>query len=661
MSARRFFIVSGFALLVCAALAVLELTRPLAYVRVCNLYRDAMARSGRTTSPNPDLVFLAIDAQSVSFDETDINETYHLSGDNSDETRALRLIAKGFPWSREIYGLVLEKLVRSGARVVIFDLNFLSDTPTDASFRARLDRYSNHVMVGSNFVEDGSLVRPCETLIPQVSPTDSRVGFTNFWADEDEVVRRTQFHVTFDWVRGTHTSSKLERFVSLAGGALMKAGLSQNVPDDLESHAFRFTAPPYQGFPPRSLFEIFVPTYWARDYQSGEFFRNKIVVVGAEGNWQHDDHPTPFGRMPGPELHLNAINAAIHNEFIREFPPFAKLICIGFAALGAVLIGLLFRSLWLRLVLVVLVGHASILASLLCFNRASFYLPIVAPLAAFGITTLFGLICDFASERIEKKRVRRVLERYVSRDLVHELIDNPDVYRDSLGGVTKPVAILFSDIRSYSSVTARTPPQTLVAQLNEYFSAMVECVFQNGGTLDKFIGDALMASWGSLDSRGARKDATASVRAALAMQDRLRSLNQGWKQRGWPELRVGMAVNYGDAVVGNVGSPQRMEFTLIGDVVNVSWKLQEMTKTRPAGLIISESVAALVAEDFNLQPLGTATVDKSHQQCEIFTIATPEAIDPDKGQISNKSWHAGTWPSPNTFPASAPVEPRLTS
>src|SRR4029077_19648272 len=100
--------------------------------------------------------------------------------------------------------------------------------------------------------------------------------------------------------------------------------------------------------------------------------------------------------------------------------------------------------------------------------------------------------------------------------------------------------------RSYAAVTARSSPETLVAQLNEYFSAMVECVFENGGKLDKFIGDALMASWGSLESRGARDDAVASVRAGLAMQEKIRELNKSWSQRGWPELRVGMAINYGE-------------------------------------------------------------------------------------------------------------------
>jgi adenylate cyclase len=640
VSAKRISIVFGFALLACGASTFLELKRPLAYIRLDNLYRDAIARSGKTTPANPKLVFLAIDAASVSLDETDIDEIFTVAGGKSDEGRALRLMSKGFPWSREIYALVLDRLIQAGARTVIFDLNFPTPTDHDAAFHAALDRYADRVIIGSNFV-DGSLVRPCETLVPQSIPTDSRTGFSNFWADEDDVVRRAQYRVTFEQVRNLKMKSGSEQFVSVAAGALTKAGFVQDVPNDLDPRVFRFTAPPRAGFPTHSLFEIFVPTFWQQNYQSGEFFRDKIVIVGADGNWQHDEHPTPFGNMPGAEIHLNAINAALHHEFIRELPLLANLVCIGLAALAAALTTLLVRAPWGRLILILVVGHAAVLISLFCFNRASIYLPIVAPFTVFVIATLFGLIFDFATERIDKMRVRRVLERYVSRDVVHELVDHPTLYRDSLGGVTKPVAILFSDIRSYSIVTARSSPQTLVAQLNEYFSAMVECVFENGGTLDKFIGDALMASWGSLDSRGARDDAVASVRAGLAMQERIRALNQSWSQRGWPELRVGMAINYGEVVVGNIGSPQRMEFTLIGDAVNVSWKLQELTKTKKTNLILSESVASLVADHFDLRSLGSATLDQSHQPCEIFTIGSAAKVDADLDHTRNEAWHAG--------------------
>ena len=655
MFTRRALIISGFALLVSIGLGVLDLTRPFVYLRLCNFYRDAIAQSGRTTPPNPDLVFLAIDASSVSLDETDIDDMFGLDRDNSDDGRALRLISKGFPWSREVYALVLRKLVDAGAKVVIFDLNFPTPTANDAVFHAALDHYSDHVIIGSNFV-DGSLIRPCETLIPQTSPIDSRIGYTNFWADDDDAVRRAQFRVTFEQVRYTKPKPDSERFVSLAAGALIKAGDASSIPNDLHPHLFRFTAPPRQGFPSHSLFEIFVPAFWTQNYQSGEFFRDKIVIVGAEGNWQHDEHPTPFGPMPGPELHLNALNAALHHEFISELPTAAHLIAIGLAGFLAVIATVLIRAPWARLLVIPAMIHVAVFSSLICFNRASVFLPIVASVSVFTVIMLCGLISDFMTERRERRRVRRVLERYVSRDVVHELVDHPTAYRDSLGGVTKPVAILFSDIRSYSVVTARSSPETLVAQLNEYFSAMVDCVFQTGGTLDKFIGDALMASWGSLQSRGAKADAIASVKAALAMQEKLGALNQSWVARGWPELRVGMAINYGDVVVGNIGSQQRMEFTLIGDAVNLSWKLQEFTKTKKVKLIVSETVANLVADEFDVRSLGTATVDDSHQACEIFSIGNAGEVASPKDHIRNESWHAGAAFAESKFSATPSAE-----
>ncbi len=145
---------------------------------------------------------------------------------------------------------------------------------------------------------------------------------------------------------------------------------------------------------------------------------------------------------------------------------------------------------------------------------------------------LFGLVSDFTTERFEKARVRRVLERYLSRDVVREMVDRRQFNTESLGGVVKPVAILFSDIRAYSAVTAQSSPQALLAQLNEYFTAMVECVFQYGGTLDKFIGDAVMAVWGSLRSQSPREDAVAAVNAALAMQEKIVELNRTWRAAG---------------------------------------------------------------------------------------------------------------------------------
>src|SRR5207249_1377712 len=141
---------------------------------------------------------------------------------------------------------------------------FPGPSDADPEFRAALNRYADHVVVGSNFV-DGTLTRPTDSLIEQTSPIDNRIGFTNFWADDDDVIRRARFHVSFEQVRGTPIRPGSEQFLSLAGVALTKAGFGNRIPADANDHAVRFTAGPREGFPPRSLFEIFVPAFWERN------------------------------------------------------------------------------------------------------------------------------------------------------------------------------------------------------------------------------------------------------------------------------------------------------------------------------------------------------------------------------------------------------------
>ncbi|MGH7936541.1 MAG: adenylate/guanylate cyclase domain-containing protein, partial [Chthoniobacterales bacterium] len=225
---------------------------------------------------------------------------------------------------------------------------------------------------------------------------------------------------------------------------------------------------------------------------------------------------------------------------------------------------------------------------------------------------------------MEKGRVRQTLERYVSRDVVREMLDKPRIFEQALGGVSKRVTILFSDIRGYSKVSAESDPQTLVRQLNEYLTAMVECVFRFGGTLDKFMGDAVMAVWGNVQSEGPGDDAVAAVHAALAMRVELARLNEKWRAEGLPELTIGIALNHGPVISGNIGSPQRMEFTVIGDPVNVTWKMQELTKRVHVDLVVTKSVEALIVEHFEVRPLGQFTLHSVPGEWEVFALS--EAI-----------------------------------
>ena len=633
MPLKRLFLLSGIAVGCFLALALVDRFQPFLLIRLRNLERDALAQAGRTAPANPNLVFLAIDSDSVTLDATtDLKELYGLTDQNSIEAHGLKLMSKAWPWPREVYALVLQRLVDAGARVVAFDLTFPTSTPDDAPFRMALDRYKDRVVIASNFISSASrglstvgasLTRPSESLVPEINPTDDRVAYSNFWPDQDDVVRSAQYRITFEQVRGDLPDRGSERFLSFGAQALVKAGRAGAIPEGLDAHLFRYTAPPRQGFPPRSLFEIFVPDYWKHNYASGEFFRGKIVVVGAEGNWQHDEHPTPFGSMPGPELHLNAINAALHNEFISGASPFTVTLVTIAVGIFAVVISFFIGSPCYRLLALAATDAVWAWGALYFFNHASIYLPTATPGLQLHATVLLGLAADFALERIERGRVRQALERYVSRDVVREMLDAPKLFEQSLGGVTKRVTILFSDIRGYSKVSAQSDPHTLVSQLNEYLTAMVGCVFRFGGTLDKFMGDAVMAVWGNVRTDGATNDAVAAVKAAVAMREELARLNAKWRAQGLPEFRIGIALNHGSVVAGNIGSPQRMEFTVIGDAVNITWKMQELTKKVSVDLVVSKAVESLIVEHFELRTMGQHSLHSLSGEWEIFALSQP--------------------------------------
>ena len=180
---------------------------------------------------NPDLVFLAIDSASVGFDE-EIDLAEH-EGDPL-SARALTLMRNAWPWPREVHALVLQRLVDAGAKVVLFDLNFPTATEGDEPFRAALDRYKDRVVIGSNFAPTASRAvggqyadhtRPVDSLIPHTAPMDDRVAYVNFWPDEDEIIRRANFRVTFEHVQGEPSPLDAEQFLSLGARALVRRGL----------------------------------------------------------------------------------------------------------------------------------------------------------------------------------------------------------------------------------------------------------------------------------------------------------------------------------------------------------------------------------------------------------------------------------------------------
>ena len=191
-------------------------------------------------------------------------------------------------------------------------------------------------------------------------------------------------------------------------------------------------------------------------------------------------------------------------------------------------------------------------------------------------------------QRVQAARVRENFERYFTPQLAARIASTTSLME--LGGTRMPVVVLFCDIRGFTAIAESLPPMQMASQLNEYFGEMVECVFRHGGALDKFIGDALMAYWGAPESRD--DDADRAMTAAIEMQVALASLNARWRGEGRPELHAGIGIHQGDAFVGNIGSPRRLEFTLIGDTVNVAHRLCALAKA--GEVLVSGSIVETV-------------------------------------------------------------------
>ena len=587
-------------------------------------FEDMLRHEGRKTPARPDFVFVGIDQDSLLL--TAVGE------DEIVGNRGLELMKeRPYPWSREVWALLLDKLFAAGARLVIFDLIFNPPNDGDAAFHAALEKYHDRVVIGSNFdaAQGNQLVLPNTTLIPAPQAQDDRVGFVNFWTDpSDGKVRAVVFKISERQLVGQSPFPDDEVFNSLSARALTKLGYANSVRGDLRSHAIRFC--PADAYEPRSLYQIFFPRMWHANYGDGAFFKDKVVIVGASAQIMHDVIDTPLGPSTyGPVMHLFAMAAALGNEFLFPTPPALGYSLVGAAGLMAWLVIAIVRRPFLSLLALIGLSVFYLIAARVLYDVRGFLLLSVPVLSAFLLSGLVSLGFEYALERIEKMRTRRTLERYVSKNVVQEILENPSAYYETLRGARKEAIILFSDVVGFTTISERTEPEALVQQLNEYLSAMTSAVFAQEGTLDKFIGDSVMAVWGDVRSRGVAEDAKLAARAALGMRKELHRLNEEWRANGIQEFRNGIGINHGEVVVGNIGSEAKMDFTVIGDAVNLASRIEALTRIYQVDILLGPSVCNFLRTDFHIRSVSRAVVRGKTAPVELCTLIAARSDDVD--------------------------------
>jgi adenylate cyclase len=244
------------------------------------------------------------------------------------------------------------------------------------------------------------------------------------------------------------------------------------------------------------------------------------------------------------------------------------------------------------------------------------------PLLGVAVALFAGTAYRYFVEDAEKRKVSRLFGRYVSRDVYTQLMANPGLAE--LGGRRRDMTVLFSDIRGFTSVTEKGDPEELVAQLNDYFTEMVEIVFRHGGTVDKFVGDMVMALFGApVDDRGHAEHAVA---AAVDMVRKLGELNRKWASEGRTALDIGIGVSSGEMIAGNIGSSSIMSYTVIGDNVNLGSRLESLNKDYRTRIIISEATRARLEGNYPIRPLGGVVVKGKTRPVEIFEVVVPSPL-----------------------------------
>ncbi len=318
---------------------------------------------------------------------------------------------------------------------------------------------------------------------------------------------------------------------------------------------------------------------------SARIFRDRIVLIGTSALSTYDQKVTPLStNMPGVEKNANVVENILSKNFLRKSPGVVELMVI---VLTGIFLGFLLPRLKAIPGAVLAIGFIALYILLACYLLIyeNLWINLIYPVSNMFVIFTAQTITRFLFEEKKAREIRRMFSSYVSPKIVEELISHPE--RAGLGGVRRTVTVLFSDIIGFTSLSEKLPPEEVVSMLNEYFKEMVDIIFRWDGTLDKFVGDEIMAFWGAPMEQP--NHAELAVRCALNMVHRLRELQDKWRLEGKEAVYAGIGINTGEVILGNIGAEgKKMDYTLIGDHVNLAARVEKLTRQYNANILITE-------------------------------------------------------------------------
>lgn len=511
------------------------------------------------------------------------------------------------PWPRAAYGELSRRLLAAGARAVAINVVFEGASgrgaADDAALKRLLAGQRGRVALAGEMLEPEdsrgagglTLVLP-EPFLPAIGGSTA-VGLGNSLAPgPGEPLRHPEAYAG-----GLLRAQGVASPPALSTALLGLAGLPSRQPDARAGLNVYGAEGAFTRLP---AWEVLDPQRW-RHHPLRPALRGAVVVVGpvVEGG----GHATAFGPLSGLELLATATANSLAGDGLLPWPeaPAGRALLAMLPLLLAGGLALARRPLGWRIGVVVAVLALQLLAAALALQLAHRWIPLLAPAGGLVLLALLHGGNAYLLEGRERRRLRRTFERYVAPSVVAEILADPESAQGILRGRVLPVTVLFSDLKGFTQLTRRRSAsgesELHVRQLNVYLGAMVEVIAAHGGTVDKFIGDAVMAVFGSPLGRGEEEEAMAAARCALAMGERLRQLNAVWLGEGLEPLASGVGLASGPVLAGQIGSPRRLDFTVIGDTVNLASRLEGLTRRLDAAVCIDAATARLLGPDSGME------------------------------------------------------------
>jgi adenylate cyclase len=574
-----------------------------------------------------------------------------------------------WPWPREVYGAILNFCKRSGAKAVAFDVLFTDPSPygveDDAAFAQAISSFGHVALATFLSNQSGNNPHWPETVplpsfqvigldkwqknaagkvrtftksslpLEELASQAAVLCNVSLHPDPDGIFRKVDLVSIFN--DKVLPSLGLGAFLAANPGATLelnrrhlKVG-KRDIPIDADGHTIlRYRGPSgtHRLYSAAAVLqsEIQIINGEEPNIRDPNAFKDKYVMFGFSAPGLYDLRPSPIsGVYPGVEIYATLLDNFLSGDFMRQVPILVIVTLLFILSIICAVSVTYFKSVSGSVIAIAVFISMPVLLSFGAYQQG-YWLPLVVQEITIVVTIGLVLVINFAAEGRQKRFIKNAFKHFLSPAVIEQLILHPE--RLKLGGERRVLSIFFSDLQSFTSISENLDPETLIELLNDYLSAMTDIIQEEGGTIDKYEGDAIIAFWNA--PLEISDHAAKAVRAALRCQAKLTELRPAFRKRIGTDMHMRIGINTGSAVVGNLGSDTRFDYTVIGDAVNLAARLEGANKQFGTFTMISQSTYDLIPKRFKIRELARLTVVGRSEPITVYEPMVAAEYDPRK-------------------------------